>query len=279
MKLYFNYETSYKEIYFDEMIFFHGNIDNQIKLYDVIKEGLQGSSKTFLLNNSIIKKKELNVIEFSMNNIFDDLKFTSKSYNLKILQSLFDNDNMNLDNYNELLKGIQSQFDEKYQVLSNYYHIKPNLRVNDLKKLILDNFYILNKDEVNISMQIELEFAIIANYVSLNSDKDFYILVKHFDYCLDISQMKRIISLFSNAKNIQMIFFTKSFKLYDFFREDYQNYLIGNHNIYKYELDKSIINFNPILTDQENMVYQNILRKAQIYNDYCQITNEKIIKY
>lgn len=276
MKIYLNYENTYKEIYFNKIIFFHGNIDNQIKLFDLIKEGFLGSSKSFLLNNEPVKKKSLNVIEFSMNSIFDDLKFTSKSYNLKILESIFnDEEEQHLEEFNILLDDIQNCFNDKYSIISDNYHLKPYLKINDIKKVILDNFILVDKDDVNISTQIELEFAIIADYIKINSEKTFYLLVKHFDYCLDISQMKRILEMFLKLGNVNVIFFTKSFELYNYVRDDYQNYMVSEDNLYKYELDQDIIRFDPYLSDSENKFYQNILQKEKIYKDYCEITNEK----
>ena len=56
MKILCNYREHIKELYFENIIFFHGNHENLHELYQVILSGLSGQDKSFLLNNQMIEK-------------------------------------------------------------------------------------------------------------------------------------------------------------------------------------------------------------------------------
>lgn len=274
MKIYFPYYNSIKEIYFDNVIIFHGNINNQIKLYDEIVKGLQGNSKGFLLNNLPVNKKELNVIEFSNNTLFDDLKLTSKSYNLKILESVLDDDEVIIQSINEVINDVELKIQDKYRPISKEYaELFPSIHFQNLKKIILDNFSLVDKDKVNISLQIELQLMVILNYVRQNSDKFFFIVIKHFNHFLDISQMTYILNSFQKIKNGVAIVFVKSFELFEYYDQSL-NYMIKDFCIEKmvndYELTSS-----KLLSIEENEELIKYITARKRYKRYCQIVNEK----
>lgn len=284
MKVNFEYENIMKEIYFEKYISFHGNVDNQDILYDVILDGLNGNDKSFMIDNQPVNKKALNVIEFSMNSIFDDLKMTSKSYNLKIIQSAISDNNEDeliLEKINELLIDYDEIIQNKYQFLKNEYGnvIKPKLDIKNMKKVILDNFKLVSKGDINISQEIEFQLMVILNYIELNSEQHFYVVIKHFDYCLDLSQMACFLDQMKALKNLTTFIFSKSFELFEYqLGEDDKVYLINESSLTHYKLDQMGYTFEnlELLTEEERKKYSYNLYTMERYRNYLNYVSENI---
>lgn len=281
MKITFDFEGKSKELYFEKSMSFHGTIDNQIKLCDIIISGLNGGDKSFLLNNQMVKKKELNVIEFSMNSILDDLKLTSKSYNLKIIQSLTSEETEEelTTNLNQLIEKYQEDLASCYEELIEDYGmiVKPTINIKSIKKLLLDNFSLVEKDELNLSKEIELQLLLILNYISLNKNQHFYLILKHFDHCLDSSQMTYFYEKIRKAENICCLIFSKSFELFEYERRHrYSNSFVDEGNVRSSqicEIEKHFM-FYDLLTEKEQKELDNSVNLINRYKKYYKLTSE-----
>lgn len=276
MKMFFRYENSNKEIYGDRIVVFHGTIDNQIKLYDAICNGLHGNSKDFLLDNQYVSKKELNIIEFSNNSILDDLKLTSKSYNLKILESILcEIDDDYVQTMNECLGKLKMKVMDTYSSLSNVYEqVVPDISFSDIKKIVTDNFSLVNKEEVNISLQIELQIMIILNYIKQNPNKIFYVLIKHFNHCLDSSQMNFILNQYLHEYNIRLVVFLKSFEIFEDLDYLNCNFMINSEEVFRLKVNYDFQDLD-LYTMEENQVRIKVLNLKKRYKKYSEIVNEK----
>ena len=82
-KFSFYYNEQDYELNFDKILCFNINCKYMNDLADIIVDRLSGGIKEFQFNNTLIKKKEYEVIDYNGTTILDDLKLTSKSYNLK----------------------------------------------------------------------------------------------------------------------------------------------------------------------------------------------------
>ncbi|MGX8833745.1 hypothetical protein ACWG0P_05970 [Amedibacillus sp. YH-ame6] len=281
MKIYFNFTEAFKEVYFDKMICFHGNIDNQNKLYDVMINGLNGSDRSFLLNNTSVKKKELNIIEFSSNSILDDLKMTSKSYNLKILESIIDNEDNGVleENINDILEAYEKKIIDKYALLTNDGSVlfEPRLKVESIKDVIISNFKLVSKEDLNISKEVELQLRVILHYVSMNSNHEFYLLIKHFDHCLDIEQMKSIVLKIEEIENLHVVIFSKSFEIFEHFsNKAMTNYMIKDRIVSKpFEYNSPETFEYSILSTKEKDRFKRVSDLLLRYRNYIEIVSEK----
>ncbi|MEG0328960.1 MAG: hypothetical protein RR602_03040 [Longicatena sp.] len=281
MKIYFNFKDTFKELYFDKMVCFHGSIDCQNDLYDVMINGLNGNDKSFLLNNTNVKKKELNVIEFTSNSILDDLKMTSKSYNLKILKSILDDEEnvMLEESINGTLQEYQNKIINKYTSLTNDAPalFEPKLNVESIENFVISNFKLVSKENLNISKEVELQLRVILHYISMNSNQNYYLLIKHFDHCLDIEQMKSLILKIEKISNLYVFVFSKSFELFEHFSSrSVMNYMIEDKKVSKpieYDSPDSFDYF--ILSNDEINKLKRVSELLLRYHNYIDIVSEK----
>ena len=158
MKILCNYREHIKELYFENIIFFHGNHENLYELYQVILSGLCGQDKTFLLDNQMVEKKQLNVIEFDNYGIIDDLKFTSKSYFGKLLheeihKKCFEDISNEYDLINKKLKVLVEQSFSNLR--DRYMLINPDLSNFSIERYIQNNISFVEKEKINLALNSE----------------------------------------------------------------------------------------------------------------------------
>lgn len=273
MKILCNYREHMKELYFEKIIFFHGNHENLHELYQVILSGLSGQDKSFLLNNQMIEKKQLNVIEFDNYGIIDDLKFTSKSYFGKLLheeinKEYFEDISNEYDLINKKLKVLVEQSFSNLR--DRYMLINPDLSYFSIERYIQDNISFVDKEKIDYALNSELQLCIILEFIKNHPDKFYHVLIKDFERNLDVSQILYLLDIMANITNASFYIFLKCFELY----EEYQNfeqYLVLDDSVIHHIEEKQECIYSPLLTTEENKYYTKAityLKHKKMYDKY-----------
>lgn len=280
MKISFCFDETYKEIYFEQILCFHGDTKSQINIHEIILNGLNGSDKTFLLDNSLIKKKELEVIEFSNNTIIDDLKLNSKSYQLQNLREILLNSEEDhiIMEMNSLLETYQRRLDTRYSHLKEMYPnlFVPDLYVKKIEEVLISNYHVFDKSEITITVSVELQLMNILDYIDHHKDKHFFLLLKHFNHILDLSQRMYILDVIKKMNNITVFIFQNDFDFLCYTENEFTNYYVSEKLVWKCEFSKmNNLETIDILTSSENDTYSHIINYLDLKSKYYQIVSEK----
>ena len=258
MKILLRYHETLKELQFDNIVAFYGNISHQDTLYDAVVRGLNGLDKDFLLDQQVVKKKALNIIEFQNDSIMDDLKLTSKSYNMRNLIEVAEMvDFYELKNVmNEMLSKYESAVKNYYKELSDIYSesLVPSIQLNDLTSFFKSTFTLVDKEKVNVSQEVEFQLMLILNYVKKDANTEYFLLINHFDQLLDMSQMRFIMKYLSDIKNLKVFVFLKSFDFYECFKSQFPNYIV----------DDSLLKLESICYVEKHLDYEQLLTDEEV---------------
>lgn len=277
MKILCNYNEHIKEMYFEKIVFFHGNHDNLNTLYQTVLNGLNGQDKSFLLNNQIIEKKELNVIEFDNNGIIDDLKFTAKSYFSKLMQTQINTDELEeiKDEYDLINVKLANLVAHSFCNLhSKYMFINPHLSKFCIEKYIQDNFSFVNKEEIDFATNTELQLCIVLEFINSHPETFYHVLIKDLDRNLDLSQILYIIEIMKTVSNASFYIFLRCFELYEAYHNFEQYLVLENTVLHRVEEEQNCI-YSPLLTLEENEYYS----KAMTYLKHKKLYDESTSKH
>ncbi len=273
MKLIFNYNGDTAEVNFEKMILFNASYDNQDALVDILNSGLSGQLKDFLQENTLVKKNVNNILLFDNNSINDDLKFNSKSILMKSLNFI---DEQVLDETTDLINEKLSKLNDNLSNTFNYlnefnYEINPHFEIMKSASLFKETFN-LTDSELNPLKQIELEMLVVINYLKLNEDKEFHLIINHFNLIMDLSQQLFIINQLNKLNNVYVYLLSNSFDFCESIDENTANYFVYDDKIskdIKYErtvnLDESIFE---LLDDNEQAEVLKTLNYQQRKKEY-----------
>lgn len=217
--MFFEYMGQWKRIEFSKVVCFHGQISKQAELSEILVDGLNGMDKKFQLDNLTVKKKTLNVIDFSNGLISDDLKMTSKSFNLKILKEIiekYEAKDLLTEQLSEKMVEIQNLIINRYKSLSEEYPqlIKPSIEIKNIDDLILSQFSLVDKGDLNNAISKELQISLILDYVQEHQDETYYLLLNQINESLDLSELLFVLDKILATENLVCLIFTNSSQLY-----------------------------------------------------------------
>lgn len=279
-KFSFNYCDNYYEVKFDKIICFNANCKYVDELSEVFIDGLSGGTKDFLYNNTVIKKKEFEVIDYNGSTIFDDLKMTSKSYNLKLLKSvIFDYENKDQlqDKLAECLQELQIALHEKYDFFIKDYSelVLPEFKIDNLDSIFQNLFHLVDKENISDSISVEMQLLLLLHYLA-DKQKSF-LVIRDFKLGLDISQRLYILDKIMQLDNVYVILFINDAEFY-YYTKDIINHLFVIDSKINSTLSEDIMNsctsnimYKEFLEHDEYVMILRNLEKEHIlvkYNEY-----------
>lgn len=258
-KFSFNYNDSYYEVNFDKIICFNANCKYVDELSDVLIDGLLGGTKDFFYNNTLIKKKEFEVVDYNGTTIFDDLKLTSKSYNLKLLKSVicdYENKELLQDKLAECLQELQIALHKKYDFLIEDYSelIFPELKIDNLDSIFQNLFHLVDKENISDSISVEMQLLLLLHYLA--DKQNSFLVIRNFKLGMDISQRLYILDKIMQMKNVYVVLFTNDAEFY-YYTKDIINHL--------FVIDSKIN--SPLSEDIMNSCISNIMYKEFLEHD------------
>lgn len=279
-KFSFNYNDNYYEVNFEKIICFNANCKYVDELSDVLIEGLLGGTKDFLYNNTLIKKKEFEVVDYNGSTIFDDLKLTSKSYNLKLLKSViydYENKDQLQSKLAECLQELQIALHKKYDFLIEDYSelILPKFKIDNLDSMFQNLFHLVDKENISDSISVEMQLLLLLHYLA--NKQSSFLIIRDFKLGLDISQRLYILDKIMQLENVYVILFINDAEFY-YYTKDIINHLFVIDSKINSTLSEDIMNncisnimYKEFLDYDEYVLILRNLEKEHIlikYNEY-----------
>lgn len=262
-KLSFYYNEQYYELNFDKILCFNINCKYMNDLADIIVDGLSGGTKEFQFNNTLIKKKEYEVIDYNGTTILDDLKLTSKSYNLKFLKAIiqkYEYKDMLLAQLAECLCDIQLVVQSKYKFLLEDYPglVSPEFKMDNLENIFQNLFHLVDKEEINDSISREMQLLLILH--SLDIKRDSFLVIRDFKQGLDLSQQLYILDKMMRNEKVHVVLFLNDAEFYY-----YTKNLISHLFVTDYKID-CIFNNEIIENCEKKILYKDFLDRNEYHN-------------
>lgn len=263
MQLNFKYYSNEFSISFNSnLIIFGSNKSGKTYILKILKEGLSGNNKNFLLNSLSCEKNEFNIIYFDEETDFNnEFKFTKNNI---FKTSLYDAIYKNIDKEKILLE-INNSLDNIDNAINEYLdnNINNNLKnkltfnidIDDIDKII-DKFttiYVNDMiDSKNISKSSKRKLIYQLLLFNIIEDKKTFIIIDDFDLYLDNEGIIEILNLIKilNNKNCHFIVSTNNCNIY--------NYIDSSFSVYK-TTNYELINFNDV---------NNILKDSLLFEQY-----------
>lgn len=280
----FDYRGQSKRIDFTRVVCFHGQVMPQEELSEIILDGLNGVDKNFLLDNTGVKKKTLNVIDFSNGLITDDLKMTSKSFNLKIMREIiekYEKKDLLAEQLSEKMGELQELINNRYKTLREEYPqlIKLSIGIESLEDLIINQFSLIDKNKVTNAVSKELQLSLIIDYIRNHSNEMYYLILHQFNESLDLSEMLFILDKIMSTENLVCIILTNSSSLYYHSVDIIKHYFLFDDHIqneFIYELSNlEILSFLSLLTEEEIVEIGALRKKMGVIRKYEDLFGER----
>lgn len=283
-KFSFNYNDSYYEVNFDKIICFNANCKYVDELSDVLIEGLLGGTKDFLYNNTLIKKKEFEVVDYNGSTIFDDLKLTSKSYNLKLLKSViydYENKDQLQSKLAECLQELQIALHKKYDFLIEDYSelILPKFKIDNLDSMFQNLFHLVDKENISDSISVEMQLLLLLHYLA--DKQNSFLVIRDFKLGLDISQRLYFLDKIMQLDNVYVVLFINDAEFY-YYTKDIVNHLFVIDSKINSTLSEDITNsciskimYKEFLEYDEYVMILKNLEKEHILINYNEYLSER----
>lgn len=283
-KFSFNYNDSYYEVNFDKIICFNANCKYVDELSDVLIDGLLGGTKDFLYNNTLIKKKEFEVVDYNGSTIFDDLKLTSKSYNLKLLKSViydYENKDQLQIKLAECLHELQIALYKKYDFLIEDYSelILPKFKIDNLDSIFQNLFHLVDKENISDSISVEMQLLVLLHYLA--DKQNSFLVIRDFKLGLDISQRLYILDKIMQLDNVYVVLFINDAEFY-YYTKDIVKHLFVIDSKINSTLSEDIMNscisnimYKEFLEHDEYVMILKNLEKEHILINYNKYLSER----
>lgn len=283
-KFSFNYNDSYYEVNFDKIICFNANCKYVDELSDVLIDGLLGGTKDFLYNNTLIKKKEFEVVDYNGSTIFDDLKLTSKSYNLKLLKSViydYENKDQLQSKLAECLQELQIALHKKYDFLIEDYSelILPKFKIDNLDSIFQNLFHLVDKENISDSISVEMQLLLLLHYLA--DKQNSFLVIRDFKLGLDISQRLYFLDKIMQLDNVYVVLFINDAEFY-YYTKNIINHLFIIDSKINSTLSEDIMNscisnimYKEFLEHDEYVMILKNLEKEHILINYNKYLSER----